>query len=130
MIEHFSIITLFGEEQYPETIEFKKGNSNLFKKVQIELDSNTLTTSKSPEHTKTIEIREILRSQGEKPQRFLQIYYGEKGNTLEKDKEFDHLNRGFRADQFNIEWSSNTQVSVKIFVGNEFIDTVEIDFNT
>lgn len=124
-----AIITLFGEEQVPETIEFKKEDPNLFKNVQTELDSITLTTSESPDSTKIIEIREILRSQGEKPRRFLRIYYGENESILENYEEFDHLNRVFRDDQFNIEWTSDTQATIRIISGNEFMDSIQIEFD-
>lgn len=125
-----AIITLFGEEQSPETIEFNKGKDKLFKNVQIELDANMLTISESPDGMNMIEMREIIRSQGDKPKRLLKIYYGETGSILEKYKEFEHRNWSFRADELYVEWTSDTQASIRIFAGNEFLDSVEIDFSS
>ncbi|MBS4208665.1 hypothetical protein [Bacillus sp. FJAT-50079] len=123
-----AIITLYGEEQFPETIEFNKEKRELFENVQIELDSNTLTTSESPDNKKTIEVREIIRSQGQNPKRFLRIYYGDNGSSLNKYKEYNHLDRSYKADQLYIDWTNNTQASIRIFTEAGFEDAVEIDF--
>ncbi|OIK13377.1 hypothetical protein [Bacillus sp. MUM 13] len=124
-----AIITLEGEEQFPETIVFNKNNRKLFKNVQIQVDSNTLVTSESPDHKKIIEIREITRSQGQKPKRLLRIYYGKKGSNLNKYKEYYHLDRSYKADQLYVDWTNNTQASIRIFTDSGFEDSVQIDFN-
>lgn len=125
-----AIITLDGEEQFPETIEFNKENRKLFKNVQVELDSNTLTTSESPNHTNIIEIRVILRSQGQKSERFLRIYYGENGSILKKYTEYNkQQNRSYTADQLYVNWTNNNQASIRIFAENKLTDIVNIDFN-
>lgn len=124
-----AIIALYGEEQFPETIEFNKENREPFKNVQIELDSNTLMTSESPDHKKMIELREIIRSQGQNPKRLLRIYYGDNGSNLNKYKEYTHLDRSYKADQLNVIWVNNTQASIRIFAENGFEDAVEIDFS-
>lgn len=54
-----ALITLTGEEQYPEIIEFNSESSDVFQTIQVVLESNVLTTSMSPDHTKIIEIRSI-----------------------------------------------------------------------
>lgn len=124
-----AIITLYGEEQFPETIEFNKENRKLFNNVQVELDSNTLTISESPDHTKMIEFRETTRSQGQKPERFLRIYYGENGSILKKYKEYNYQNRSYTADQLYVDWTNNIRPSIMIFVENKFVGAIEIDFN-
>lgn len=120
-----ALITLLGEEQYPETIEFNKEKRNPFKNVQVELESQTLTTSVSPDQTKAIEIIETIMSQGENPERFLRIYYGDNGSMLKEFKEHNQIT--FYTDH-SIEWVNNTQATVRIFRNDKIIDTIEIDF--
>lgn len=123
-----ALITLEGEEQFPETFVFNKNNRQFFKNVQIQVDSNTLLTSESPDHKKIIELREITRSQGQKPNRLLRIYYGEKGSKLTKYKEYNRHDRSYKADQLRVEWTNNTQASIRIFTDSN-VDSVQIDFN-
>ncbi|MCM3671650.1 hypothetical protein M3181_22090 [Mesobacillus maritimus] len=120
-----ALITLLGEEQYPETIEFNKEKHNPFKSVQIELESQTLTTSASPDQTKVIEIIETVMSQGEKPERFLRIYYGDNGNMLTEFKEHNQIT--FYTDH-SIEWVNNTEAFVMVVRNDKIIDTININF--
>jgi hypothetical protein len=76
-----------------------------------------------------IEIREIIRSQGQNSNSFLRIYYGENGSILNKYKEYSELNRRYTADQLYVDWTNNIQASIRIFAENKFVDAVEIDFN-
>lgn len=119
-----ALITLLGEEQYPETIEFNKEKRKPFKNVQVELESHTIIKSESPDKTKVIEIIETVMSQGEKPERLLRIYYGENGSALKEFKEDNPIS--FYTDHA-IEWTNNTQAFVKIYRNEKNIKTIEID---
>lgn len=122
-----ALITLTGEEQYPEIIEFDSKGSDVFKTIQVVLDANTLTTSVSTDHTKVVEIRHLTRSEGEKSAKFLRYYYGENGSTLDEYEEVDFF---YSTDHYEFEWVNNDHVSIsRVSQENELIETVEIDFN-
>ena len=108
-------ITLFGDEQAPEVILFKAGNeqkeANL-EAVQTELGSFDFLSSKSPDLKHIIELREVTMSKGSGPQSVVRIYYGKNGGVLESFKE--HVPSGmYTPDNFQIEWLSNEEATVK-----------------
>lgn len=123
-----ALITLTGEEQYPEIIEFNSESSDVFQTIQVVLESNVLTTSVSPDHTKTIEIREIISSEGEEwNEEILRYYHGESGSTL---VEYEEVGYFFSTDYYQIHWIDNQRVTIDRFSKeNELEETVEIDFN-
>lgn len=122
--DNTALITLSGREQRPETIEFNGGGDHPFTNVQLELESETVATSISPDQTYMIEIRETIRSQGEKPQEYLTIYYGRYGSELKEFKKLDYLLR--YSDQ-TIEWTSPTHATVNIVRNDKILETMYID---
>ncbi|GGE59111.1 hypothetical protein [Priestia taiwanensis] len=134
--DYEATITLYGEEQEPEIIEFKTSNesngakfdSKASEEVQQEVGSFTFKTSESPNLINIIEFREIAE-----PRSSVRIYYGKRGSVLEKYKEFT-LTEMYTPDNFNVDWESDEQVTIDIVreteSGNTYVeDTIEIELS-
>lgn len=113
-------ITLYGMEQAPDVILFKAGSRGRFSKqeeaqldaVQTEIGSFDFLSSKSPDLSRIIELREITMSKGSSPHSTVRIYYGKNGGVLETFQE--HVPSGmYTPDNFQIEWISNEEAVVK-----------------
>ncbi|KZE50966.1 hypothetical protein [Rossellomorea marisflavi] len=121
-----ALITLAGREQKPETIEFNMERKKPFKNVQLELESNAIATSISPDNTNMIQITKTIRSQGEKPEEYLKIYYGPKGSKL---KEYKIIDRIIRYSDQTIEWKSPTHATIDILRNDKILETIEIEID-
>ncbi|MFW0778651.1 hypothetical protein ACM6N5_00235 [Rossellomorea marisflavi] len=122
--DNTALITLSGREQRPETIEFNGEKEHPFTNVQLDLKSETVATSISPDQTHMIEIKETIRSQGEKPEEYLTIYYGSQGGELKEYKKLDQLLH--YSDQM-IEWTSPTHATVNIVRNDKILETMDIE---
>ena len=143
--DYEATITLYGEEQEAEVVEFKipnksndsvvedKSDSKTFEEVQKELGSFTFKTSESPNPINIIEFREITKSKGPEPSSTVRIYYGKRGSILEKYKEFTPTQM-YTPDNFNAYWKNDEKVTIDVIRENEkgetyIEDTIKIDLS-
>jgi hypothetical protein len=134
-------ITLYGEEQQPESITFDAEESKPFKLEQnrrkepvdepeTELGYFTFKTSESPNLINIIELREVVTSSGTSTMR---IYYGKRGSIIEKYKEHIPTDM-YTPDNFKVSWISDKKAVVDVIrqnaEGNDYIEeTIEIDLD-
>lgn len=122
--EDTALITLAGAEQQPEFIEFNGNDSDSFDTVQMELESNLLVTSSSPDQTNRIEVKEVIQSKGSEDTRFLRLYYGDEQQLDDyQDVEYVH-----GAETYTVKWTDNNLASVAVSGDREVMETYQVKF--
>lgn len=143
------VVTLYGEEQEPETVEIILGQGfrifsekeqpeiDPFEEVEPEIGSFTFKTSESPNLINIIEFREMIevkRPSTVDPEFYsIRIYYGKRGSILENYKEYKP-GASFTPDNFKVIWESDERVTIDVVRDNEkgetFVEhTIKIDLS-
>lgn len=117
--ENEATITIDGEEQAAEIIQFNAEDPNPFKEnVEITLGSFTFKTSESPSLKNIIQLREVSKSKGKSQYSTVQIFYGERGSVLERYKEYVPSDM-YTPDNFKIHWQNDEQVKIEVVREND-----------
>jgi hypothetical protein len=133
-------ITLEGEQQPPEIIEFKvplskKSSSSPFTIIEKEIGYKTFQKSESPNRINVVELRRMYYSKGILPKvnnSSIRVYYGGFGRDLQKYVDF-RVNKNYRINFFEIVWQDDQHVTIQAWerenTTSHIADTIEIEIN-
>lgn len=115
-------ITLDGEQQFPEIIEFKVphgkvSNSSPFIVVQQKIGYATFQKSESPNRENVVELKTIAYSKGVLPKvdySSIRVYYGKIGANLQKYVEFQ-VDKKYSVNYFEIVWKDEQHLIIQAF---------------
>lgn len=132
-----ALVTLYGDEQIPDTIEVnfygKEGKAEVREEDAPGIKASTVQSSKSPNGQYKIEVRELapLPDEGLGFQN-IRVYYGKADGGLEKYEEYTPYESQITSvDEYRVEWFDE-KVSIKIMKKNQdfelyIYDTININ---
>lgn len=133
-----AIITLDGDEQIPEVIEFNryhKKDNDAFKVAHKNLGYITFKKSYSPNRKNIIEYRAVTYSLGSSQKDKtspIRVYYGKAGTELTQFKEIP-VSSEEDFDYYESSWINDTKVDIKVEEetdgGPAIVEQLTIDFN-
>lgn len=138
--DEVATITLDGEQQFPEIIEFKVPhgkvpNSSPFTVIQQKIGYTTFQKSKSPNHENVVELKTFAYSKGVLPKvdySSIRICYGKFGTDLQNYVDFP-VDKKYHVNFFEVIWKDEQHVLVQAFEQengkNSMVDTKEIEIN-